>query len=56
MDWVKFDSARPADLPMVIYYVGPARYVWGTGGDYDSVKVEYPTVTHWAIFSTPPDA
>jgi hypothetical protein len=54
MDWVKFDSARPADHAMVIFYVPDAKYVWGVGQDYDSIKVEYPNVTHWAVFSMPP--
>lgn len=54
MQWIEFDSARPADEAMVIYYVPKAKYVWGVGQDYDSVKVEYPTVTSWALFSMPP--
>ncbi len=54
MQWTQFDSARPADKAMVIYYVPEAKYVWGVGADYDTIKVEYPTVTDWAVFSMPP--
>lgn len=54
MNWVNFESARPADLAMVMYYVPDGKYVWGVGQDYDSIKVEYPLVTHWSVFVLPP--
>lgn len=52
--WIIFETSRPEPFAMVLYYVPDARYVWGTGADYDQVKVDYPSVTHYQVFGMPP--
>lgn len=48
-EWVSIDSKRPDDKDLVIFYVPLGRYVWGVGSDYDQIKGEYPTATHWSL-------
>lgn len=54
-DWVKIDEARPEDNALVVFYVPIARYIWACGRDFDQIKAEYPTATHWKIISLPPN-
>jgi hypothetical protein len=54
MDWVKFESGKPVDKAMVVYFVAPSSYVFGVGDEYESIKIEYPTASHWCLFLMPP--
>lgn len=53
-EWVSFDQSVPDSSALVVYYIPEGNYAWGTGGNYDAIKKEYPTVSHWKILTTPP--
>lgn len=47
-DWVLIDEVPPSTA-CIVYYVPVGRYVWGVGTDYQQVKAEHPSCTHWRI-------
>lgn len=53
-DWVKIDDGRPPANALVVFYVPLARYIWCSGVDYDQVKAEYSTATHWKVVTEEP--
>ncbi len=54
MEWVKIDTEKPPAHALVVFYVPFARYIWSSGLDYDQVRAEYPTATHWKVVTLEP--
>lgn len=54
--WVPFDRGMPSALAMVIYYIPDFSLLYriGIGSDYEDIKKEYPSVSHWIAILNPP--
>jgi hypothetical protein len=55
-EWMKMGDERPHPDALVVFYVPNARYVWASGVDYDHIKVEFTTATHWRVVTEAPGA
>lgn len=54
--WTPIDhNERPRAHALIVYYVPFARYIWGSGVDFDQIKAEYPGVTHWKEMTREPE-
>lgn len=45
----------PPPFSLVAFYIGNGRYVFGCGIDYDHIKREFPSVTHWKVITREPE-
>ena len=54
LEWVVFDSAKPDSADLIAYFVPVGNYVFGVGADYDRIKAENPTVSHWQVLIRAP--
>lgn len=54
--WVHMDSdTMPPNLALIAYYNHPSGYIFATGKEHAEIKVQYPDVTHWKVFTREPD-